>query len=71
MMPSQHEMARYAQHGRESLMHGMSDVERFMEENSTMLCVGGLLLGTFLDKRFYLLPLAVGGLRLWRSMQNG
>lgn len=65
-----HEMQRYAQHGREALMHSMSDMERMVEENATTLCVAGFLLGTFVDRRFLLLPLAVGGFKLYRSMQN-
>jgi hypothetical protein len=64
------EMAEYVQRGREALMHSASDVERFMEENAGAVCIAGLVLGTFVDRRFLLLPLAVGGLRLWRSLQQ-
>lgn len=69
--PSEREMAEYYQRGREALMHGATDVEHFLEQNATAVCVAGVLLGTFVDRRFLLLPLAVGGLRLWRSLQHG
>ena len=32
--------------------------------------LASLVLGTFIDRRFYLLPLALGGMRLWRSLQS-
>jgi len=48
----------------------MQDVERMMEENATAVCIAGLVLGTFVDRRFLLLPLALGGMRLWRSLQS-
>ncbi len=64
------EMSQCAQSGQESLMRGMNDVERFLEENAATVCVTGLLLGTFVDKRFLLLPLAIGGIKLWRSLQS-
>lgn len=71
-MRGRHEpdMTEYVQRGREALTHGASDVERFLEENAGAVCVAGIVLGTFVDRRFLLLPLAVGGLRLWRSMQS-
>jgi len=64
------DMSHLAQRGREAIMHRMTDLERMLEENATTVCVTGFLLGTFVDKRFYLLPLAVGGMMLWRSMNR-
>jgi hypothetical protein len=68
--PSEREMQRYYQQGRDAVMQGATDVEHFLEQNSTAVCVAGLALGTFVDRRFLLLPLALGGLRLWRSLQS-
>jgi hypothetical protein len=64
------EMSQYAQRGQEALMSSMSDVEHFLDQNATAVCVAGIVLGTFVDRRFYLLPLALGGMRLWRSLQQ-
>ena len=68
--PSEREMQRYYQQGREAFMQGATDVEHFLEENATAVCIAGVVLGTFVDRRFLLLPLALGGLRLWRSLQS-
>lgn len=64
------EMTEYVQRGREALMHGTSDIERLLEENATTVCIAGFVLGTFVDRRFLLLPLALGGMRLWRTLQQ-
>lgn len=69
-VPSEREMQRYYQQGRDSFMQSASDVEHFLEENATAVCIAGVVLGTFIDRRFLLLPLALGGLRLWRSLQS-
>ena len=66
----EHEMAEYVQRGREALMHGTTDIERMLEENATTVCIAGFVLGTFVDRRFLLLPLALGGIRLWRFLQR-
>ena len=64
------EMTEYVQRGREALRHGTADLERMLEENATTVCIAGFVLGTFVDRRFLLLPLALGGIRLWRSLQR-
>lgn len=64
------EMQDYAQRGQQAFMQSAGQIEHFMEENATTMCVAGFLLGTFVDRRFLLLPLAIGGLKLWRSMQH-
>jgi hypothetical protein len=63
-------VAPYAQRGSEAIMPAMHDVERMLEDNASTMFIAGMVLGTFVDRRFYLLPLALGGLRLWRSMQH-
>jgi hypothetical protein len=63
-------MQHYYQQGRDAFMHRASEVEHFLEENATAVCIAGVVLGTFIDRRFLLLPLALGGLRLWRSLQS-
>jgi len=63
-------MSQYAQQGGETFMRQAQDVEHWMEENATTVCVAGVLLGTFVDRRFLLLPLALGGIMLWRSLQS-
>lgn len=65
----QRSLSEHAQHGRDSLMHGAGDLERVFEENAGTICIAGLVLGTFVDT---LLPVALvlGGLKLWRSMQQ-
>ena len=65
-----HDISYHMQHGQDALMANFGDVERMVNENSTMICAAGLVLGTLVDRRFYLLPLAVGGLKLWRTMQD-
>jgi hypothetical protein len=65
-----HDMSENIQHGREAFMSGMSDMERMIEQNANTLCLAGFLLGTFVDRRFYLLPIAIGGLKLYRMMQE-
>jgi len=68
--PSEREMQEYYRRSREALMHGASDIEHFLEENAGAVCIAGVVLGTFVDRRFLLLPLVLGGLRLWRSLQS-
>jgi hypothetical protein len=64
------EMSRSFQQGGDQFMHAMHDVEHMMEQNAAMVCIGGLILGTFVDRRFLLLPLALGGIKLWKSLQS-
>jgi hypothetical protein len=68
--PSEREMQQYYQQGRETFMRSASEVEHFLEENAAAVCIAGVVLGTFIDRRFLLLPLALGGIKLWRSLQN-
>jgi hypothetical protein len=68
--PSEREMAEYYERSRAAVMHGASDVEHFLDENAGAVCIAGVILGTFVDRRFLLLPLALGGLKLWRSLQS-
>ena len=63
-------VSEYAHQGREAFMQQARDVEHWMEDNATTVCIAGVLLGTFVDRRFLLLPLALGGMMLWRSLQS-
>jgi len=63
-------MQEYFQRGGNSLMHQATEAEQWMEENMATVCIAGLVLGTFFDRRFLLVPLALGGMKLWRSMQS-
>jgi len=63
-------MSQYAQRGGEAFMERATEIEHWMEENATTVCVAGFLLGTLVDRRFLLLPLALGGIKLWRSLQS-
>lgn len=60
----------FSQRGREAIMPQLQQVGHMLEENIGTVSLVGFLLGTFVDKRFYLVPLAVGGVMLWRSMQE-
>jgi hypothetical protein len=69
-VPSEQEMQRYYQQGRAAVMQRANEAEHFLEQNAAAVCIAGVVLGTFVDRRFLLLPLALGGLRLWRSLQQ-
>jgi hypothetical protein len=64
------DMQAYFQRGGNALMHQANEIEQWMEENTAAVCIAGLVLGTFVDRRFLLLPLALGGIKLWRSLQS-
>ena len=46
------------------------DVERTLEANAATVTLVGLGLGTFVDRRFYLLPAAVAGFLLQHAVQG-
>lgn len=46
------------------------DVERTIEANASSIILAGLGLGTFVDRRFYLLPAAVAGFLLQHAIQG-
>lgn len=46
------------------------DIERTLEANAASAVLIGLALGTFVDKRFYLLPAAVGAFLLQHALQG-
>jgi hypothetical protein len=46
------------------------DVERMIEANASTVCLVGLGLGTFVDKRFYALPAVVAGFLLQHALQG-
>jgi hypothetical protein len=46
------------------------DIERAIEANASLIALGGLALGTFVDRRFLLLPAAVLGFLLQHSLQG-
>lgn len=46
------------------------DIERLLEANAASVVLIGLALGTFVDKRFYLLPAAVGTFLLQHALQG-
>lgn len=46
------------------------DLERTLEANASSLALAGLALGTFVDRRFYLLPTAVAGFLLQHALQG-
>lgn len=46
------------------------DIERTIEANASTLMLAGLGLGTFVDKRFYILPAAVATFLLQHALQG-
>lgn len=46
------------------------DVERALETTAATLTVTGALLGAFVDRRFFLVPVAVGGFLLQHTLQG-
>ncbi len=46
------------------------DIERTLEANAASISLAGLALGTFVDRRFYLLPAAVAGFLLQHAVQG-
>lgn len=46
------------------------DIERTLEANAASVCIAAVALGTFVDRRFYLLPAAVGAFLLLHALQG-
>ncbi len=46
------------------------DVERMLEANAATACLIGCALGTFVDRRFFILPAVVGGFLLQHAVQG-
>lgn len=67
---------REASEGRQAISQRLSeldhewDIERMIEANAATACLVGLALGTFVDKRFYLLPAVVGTFLLQHALQG-
>jgi hypothetical protein len=69
-------LARYAAAGHEAMDHRLQeldqewDIERTLEANAATVALVGLGLGTFVDRRFYMLPAAVAGFLLQHALQG-
>ncbi len=69
-------VARYAAAGPEAIDRRLAeldrewDIERTLEANAATVALVGLGLGTFVDRRFYLLPAAVAGFLLQHAVQG-
>jgi len=69
-------VAQHAHGGRNAISQRLSeldnewDIERLLEANAASVCLIGLALGTFVDKRFYLIPAAVGTFLLQHALQG-
>ena len=69
-------VARYAAAGPEAIDRRLGeldrewDIERTLEANAATVALIGLGLGTFVDRRFYLLPAAVAGFLLQHAVQG-
>ena len=69
-------IARYAAAGPEAIHRRLEeldrewDIERTLEANAATVALVGLGLGTFVDRRFYLLPAAVTGFLLQHAVQG-
>ena len=70
------EIARIAAAGPEAIDRRLAeldrewDIERTLEANAATVALVGLGLGTFVDRRFYLLPAAVAGFLLQHAVQG-
>lgn len=70
------DVARYAAAGPEAIDRRLEeldrewDIERTLEANAATVALIGLGLGTFVDRRFYLLPAAVAGFLLQHAVQG-
>jgi len=73
---SYEDVARIAAEGPEAIdrrleeLDGEWDIERTLEANAASIALIGLGLGTFVDRRFYLLPAAVAGFLLQHAVQG-
>src|SRR5438067_6746476 len=69
-------VARYAAAGPEAVerrLHELDcewDMERLLEANASSVALVGLGLGTFVDRRFYILPALVCGFLLQHALQG-
>lgn len=69
-------VAQHASAGRDAISQRLSeldnewDIERLLEANAASVCLIGLALGTFVDKRFYVIPAAVGAFLLQHALQG-
>ncbi|HVK09136.1 MAG TPA: DUF2892 domain-containing protein, partial [Gemmataceae bacterium] len=69
-------VARCAAGGRPAIDHRLAeldrewDIERTLEANAASAVLIGTALGTFVDRRFYLLPAVVGGFLLQHALQG-
>lgn len=69
-------VARAAAGGREAIERRLEeldrewDIERTLETNAATLALVGLGLGSFVDRRFYLLPTAVAAFLLQHAIQG-
>jgi hypothetical protein len=70
------DLARYAAAGPEAIDRRLAeldrewDIERTLEANAATVALIGLGLGTFVDRRFYMLPAAVAGFLLQHAVQG-
>jgi hypothetical protein len=70
------DVARYAAEGPAAIERRLDeldrewDIERTLEANASSLALIGLGLGSWLDRRFYLLPAAVAGFLLQHALQG-
>ncbi len=73
---TQEDIARIAAAGPEAIDRRLEeldrewDIERTLEANAATVALVGLGLGTFVDRRFYLLPAAVAGFLLQHALQG-
>lgn len=69
-------VAQHAPGGRHAISQRLSeldhewDIERLLEANAAAVMLIGLGLGTFVDRRFYLLPAIVGTFLLQHALQG-
>jgi F0F1-type ATP synthase assembly protein I len=69
-------VAHYARQGRAAIDQRLIeldqewDIERRLETNAASAVIVGSMLGFFVDRRFILLPMAVGGFLLQHAMQG-
>jgi hypothetical protein len=73
---TQENIALYARRGREAIAQRLGeldeewDIERTLEANAAAISLLGLGLGTFVDRRLYVLPAVVGGFLLMHAIQG-
>jgi hypothetical protein len=69
-------VARYANAGPEAIDRRLAeldrewDIERTLEANASSIALGGLALGAFVDRRFFILPALVNGFLLQHALQG-